>query len=63
MPEISINTMIVDIQAVAAQVRELRITASRDDALPEEMNLLEEWLERANDTAARTVSTCPRTTG
>jgi len=65
MPEISINTMIVAIQAVAAQVKELRITVSRDDAQPEEMKLLEEWveaaedLERAYDAAALTVINLP----
>lgn len=65
MPEISINTMIVAIQAVAAQVRDLRITVSRDDAEPEEMQLLEEWveaaeeLERAYDKAAETVINLP----
>lgn len=65
MPEISINTMIVAIQAVAAQVKELRATVSRDDAQPEEMKLLEEWveaaedLERAYDTAAQTVLNLP----
>jgi len=65
MPEISINTMIVAIQAVAAQVKELRVTVNRDDAQPEEMKLLEEWteaaedLERAYDSAARTVINLP----
>ena len=65
MPEISINTMIVAIQAVAAQVKELRTTVSRDDAQPEEMKLLEEWveaaedLERAYDAAACTVINLP----
>ena len=49
MPEISINIMIVAIQAVAAQVKELRTMASRDDAQPEEMKLLEEWVEAAED--------------
>lgn len=49
MPEISINTMIVAIQAVAAQVKELRITVNSDDALPEDMQLLEEWTEAAED--------------
>jgi hypothetical protein len=65
MPEISIDTMIVAIQAVAAQVKELRVTVARDDAQPEEMKLLEEWieaaedLERAYDSAARTVLNLP----
>ena len=63
--EISINTMIVAIHAVAAQVKELRATVSRDDARPEEMKLLEEWveagedLERAYDTVAQTVLNLP----
>lgn len=65
MPEISVNTMIVAIQAVAAQVKELRTAVSRDDAQPEEMKLLEEWLEaaedleRAYDTEARIVINLP----
>jgi hypothetical protein len=65
MPEISINTMIVAIQAVAAQVKELRATVNREDAQPEEMQLLEEWveaaedLERAYEIAARTVINLP----
>jgi hypothetical protein len=65
MPEISINTMIVAIQAVAAQVKELRITVDSDDAQPEDMQLLEEWteaaedLERAYDTSALTVINLP----
>jgi hypothetical protein len=65
MPEISINTMIVAIQAVAAQVKELRVAVSSDDAQSEEMQLLEEWveaaddLERAYDVAARTVINLP----
>jgi hypothetical protein len=65
MPEISINTMIVAIQAVAAQVKELRATVSREDAQPEEMQMLEEWveaaedLERAYEVAARTVINLP----
>ncbi len=46
---INVNTMIVAIQAVAAQVRELRATVARDDAAPEEMRLLEEWIEAAED--------------
>ena len=65
MPEISINTMIVAIQAVAAQVKELRITVNGDDAQPEDMQLLEEWteaaedLERAYDASAQTVINLP----
>ena len=53
------------IHAVAAQVKELRATVSRDDARPEEMKLLEEWveaaedLERAYDTVAQTVLNLP----
>lgn len=65
MPEISIGTMVVAIQAVAAQVKELRVAVARDDAEPEEMQLLEEWqeaaedLERAYDKAALTVINLP----
>lgn len=65
MPDISINTMIVAIQAVAAQVKEMRVAVSWDDAEPEEMRLLEEWLEaaedleRAHDIAAQSVINLP----
>jgi hypothetical protein len=65
MPEIPINTMIVAIQAVATQVKELRATVSRVDVQPEDMQLLEEWveaaedLERAYDIAGRTVINLP----
>lgn len=65
MPEISVNTMIVAIQAVAAQVRQMRAVAAMDDAQPEELMLLEEWLEaaedleRAYDKAAQTIINLP----
>ncbi|WP_156255261.1 hypothetical protein [Sandarakinorhabdus oryzae] len=65
MPEISVNTMIVAIQAVAAQVRQMRAVAAMDDAQPEELMLLEEWLEaaedleRAYDKAAKTIINLP----
>jgi thiamine kinase-like enzyme len=55
----------VAIQAVAAQVKELHATVTSDDAQPEEMQLLEEWLEAAedledaDDTAAKTVINLP----
>jgi hypothetical protein len=65
MPEISINTLIVAIQSVAAQVQELRIVVSNDDAQPEDMKLLEEWVEASKDLecayniAARTIINLP----
>jgi len=65
MPEISTDALIVAIQAVAAQVREMRIAARSDDAEPEELMLLEEWteaaedLERAYDVEARTILNLP----
>jgi thiamine kinase-like enzyme len=65
MPDITINTMILAIQAVAAQVKDLRTTVASDDAQPEEMQQLEEWLEAAEDleqaydTAAKTVLNLP----
>jgi hypothetical protein len=65
MPQISTDTMIVAIQAVAAQVRELREAVVSGDAEPEEMLLLEEWqdaardLERAYDVEAKLVLNLP----
>jgi len=65
MPLISTDTMIVAIQAVAAQVRELREAVATGDAEPEEMLLLEEWqeaardLERAYDVEAKLVLNLP----
>ncbi len=65
MPEIDTDTLIVAIQAVAAQVRQLRAAVARDDAAPEEMQLLEEWqaaakdLERAYDVEAEDVLNLP----
>lgn len=65
MPQISTDTLIVAIQAVAAQARELRDAVRRGDAEPEEMELLEQWqdaardLERAYDVEARVVLNLP----
>jgi hypothetical protein len=65
MPQISTDTLIVAIQAVAAQARELRDAVRRGDAEPEEMELLEQWqdaardLERAYDAEARVVLNLP----
>jgi hypothetical protein len=65
MPQIQTDTMIVAIQAVAAQVRELREAVASGDAEPEEMQLLEEWqdaardLERAYDEEAKVVLNLP----
>jgi hypothetical protein len=49
MPEIDTGTLIVAIQAVAAQVRPLRAAVACDDAAREEMQLLEQWQEAAKD--------------
>lgn len=49
MPEIATDTLLIAIQAVAAQVRELRVAVARDDAEPEQMQLLEEWQDAARD--------------
>lgn len=49
MPQISANTLVVAIQAVDAQVRQLRKAVERDDAEVEEMQLLEQWEEAARD--------------
>lgn len=65
MPQISTETMLVAIQAVSAQVRDLRAAVASGDAEPEEMLLLEEWqaaardLERAYDVEARLVLNLP----
>ncbi len=65
MPEISTDTLIVAIQAVDAQVRQLRKAVERDDAAVEEMQLLEQWedaardLEKAYDIEARNVLNLP----
>jgi hypothetical protein len=65
MPQISTDTMIVAIQAVATQVRELREAVASGEAEPEEMLLLEEWqdaardLERAYDVEAKLVLNLP----
>ena len=65
MPEISTDTLIIAIQAVDAQVRQLRKAVERDDAEAEEMQLLEDWedaardLEKAYDVEAKDVLNLP----
>jgi DNA repair ATPase RecN len=65
MPEISTQTLVIAIQAVAAEIRALREAVESGDAEPEEHQLLEdrlkaaEDLERAYDIAARTVINLP----
>lgn len=65
MPEISTQTLIIAIQAVAAEIRVLRKTVTSGEAEPEEHQLLEdrveaaEDLERAYDLAARTTLNLP----
>ena len=65
MPDISTATLIIAIQAVDAQVRQLRKAVERDDAEAEEMQLLESWedaaqdLEKAYDVEARDVLNLP----
>lgn len=65
MPQISANTLVVAIQAVDTQVRQLRKAVERDDAEAEEMQLLEQWedaardLESAYDIEARNVLNLP----
>jgi hypothetical protein len=65
MPEIATDTLIIAIQAVDAQVRQLRKAVERDDAEVEEMQLLESWedaardLEKAYDVEARDVLNLP----
>jgi hypothetical protein len=65
MPEIATDTLIIAIQAVDAQVRQLRKAVERDDAEVEEMQLLESWedaardLEKAYDVQAQDVLNLP----
>ncbi|WP_017463195.1 hypothetical protein [Dyella ginsengisoli] len=65
MPSISHQTLIISIQAVASEIRNLRAALAEGDAEPEEYQLLEDWqhaaddLERAYDEAARTVLNLP----
>lgn len=65
MPVISTDTLIIAIQAVDAQVRQLRKAVERDDAEVEEMQLLEGWedaardLEEAYDVEAKDVLNLP----
>lgn len=65
MPEITTQTLVVAIQAVASEIRALREAASSGEAEPEEYLLLEdriraaEDLERAYEVVARTVLNLP----
>ncbi|MDE2308790.1 MAG: hypothetical protein KGJ97_10940 [Xanthomonadaceae bacterium] len=65
MPNISHQTLVVAIQAVASEIRSLRAALAEGDAEPEEYQLLEdriraaEDLERAYGEAARTVLNLP----
>ena len=49
MPEINSETLIVAIQAVAAEVRVLRDAAENGEAEPEEYELLEERMRAAEN--------------
>ena len=65
MPEIKRRTMLIAIQAVAAQIRAMREELADGDAEPEDYALLEqnieaaEDLERAYDIEAKTVLNLP----
>ena len=65
MPEIKSHTMLIAIQAVAAQIRAMRAELADGDAAPEDYVLLEQNiaaaddLERAYDIAAKTVLNLP----
>lgn len=65
MANISPQTLVVAIQAVAAEIRNLRAALAEGGAEPEEYQLLEdricaaEDLKRADDEAARTVLNLP----
>ncbi len=65
MPEIKSRTMLIAIQAVAAQIRAMREELADGDAEPDDYALLEqnieaaEDLERAYDIEAKTVLNLP----
>lgn len=65
MPEISNQTLVIAIQAVATDIRTLREALASGEAEPEEYQLLEDWmeaaadLERAYEVAAQTVINLP----
>lgn len=65
MPQINEKTLVIAIQAVAAEIRALREAVMSGEAAPEEHQLLEdrieaaEDLERAYDIAARTILNLP----
>jgi DNA repair ATPase RecN len=65
MPEISNQTLVIAIQAVASEIRALREAVASGDVEAEEYQLLEdrlraaEDLERAYDVAAKTVINLP----
>ena len=65
MPEISNQTLVIAIQAVASEVRALREAVANGEGEPEEYQLLEdrvqaaEDLERAYKIAAQTVINLP----
>jgi hypothetical protein len=65
MPTINNQTLIIAIQAVAAEIRNLRSAISDGDAEPELLQLLEDYqnaaenLERAYDVAAQTALNLP----
>jgi hypothetical protein len=52
MPQITSGTLIIAIQAVDAQVRQMRKSAERDDAEAEELEMLEAWENAAEDLEA-----------
>jgi DNA repair ATPase RecN len=65
MPEISNQTLVIAIQAVASEIRALREAVASGEAQPEELQLLEDRLRAAEDLgraygiAARTVINLP----
>ena len=65
MPEISNQTLVIAVQAVATDIRTLREALAGGEAEPEEYQPLEDWmeaaadLERAYEVAARTVINLP----
>ena len=68
MPEISCQTLVIAVQAIASEIRTLRETLARDDGVeaePEDYQRLEDLMQAADDLeaaytiAARTVLNLP----
>lgn len=65
MPDITNRTLVIAIQAVAAEIRAMRLALADGEGEPEDYQRLENWmraaddLERAYDEAAKTILNLP----